>query len=216
MTKACLFDMDGVIVDTAKYHFKAWARLADSLSIPFTEEQNEQLKGVSRVDSLEKILTWGGVVLSNKQKLELMDLKNKWYLDFVEEVSPSEMLDGAHSFLKELKANDVRIGLGSSSKNAVMILEKLGIYELFDTIIDGTKIHFSKPHPEVFQKGAKELGLHPSEVVVFEDAISGVEAAKAGGFYCVGIGDAQILKQADVVVDGLHQVSLSLLNQWHK
>lgn len=214
MIKACLFDMDGVIVDTAKYHFKAWARLADSLSIPFSEEQNEQLKGVSRVDSLEKILSWGGVILSNAQKLELMDLKNKWYLDFVAEVNPNEMLPGAHNFLNELRAAGVKIGLGSSSKNAIMILEKLGIYEYFDTIIDGTKIHFGKPHPEVFLKGAKELGFLPSEVVVFEDALSGVEAAKAGGFFCVGIGEPSILNQADVIVSGLHEVDLIKLNHW--
>lgn len=212
MVKACLFDMDGVIVDTAKYHFRAWARLAESLGIPFTEEENEQLKGVSRVDSLEKILSWGHLVLDPAKKIELMDLKNKWYLDYVQEVSPEEMLPGAHDFLKALHAEGIRIGLGSSSKNAIMILEKLGIYELFDTIIDGTKIHFSKPHPEVFQKGAKDLGLQPSEVVVFEDAISGVEAAKAGGFFCYGIGQADILKAADVIIDGLHEMSIDRLN----
>ena len=209
--KACLFDMDGVIVDTAKYHFKAWARLADSLGIPFTEEQNEQLKGVSRVDSLEKILAWGHLELNSTKKLELMELKNKWYLDFVEEVNPSEMLPGALDFLQLLKTNGILIGLGSSSKNAVMILEKLGIYDMFSTIIDGSKIHMSKPHPEVFLKGAKELQLQPSEVVVFEDAISGVEAAKAGGFFCYGIGEASILTAADVVINGLHEMNLDRL-----
>lgn len=203
--------MDGVIVDTAKYHFRAWARLADSLGIPFTEEQNEQLKGVSRVDSLEKILSWGHLELNPVKKIELMDLKNKWYLDFVQEVNPSEMLPGAHDFLKALHAEGIRIGLGSSSKNAIMILEKLGIYELFDTIIDGTKIHFSKPHPEVFLKGAKDLGFEPGQVIVFEDAISGVEAAKAGGFFCYGIGSADILKSADVIIEGLHQMNIDRL-----
>jgi beta-phosphoglucomutase len=134
----------------------------------------------------------------------------------VKEVNPGEMLPGVHEFLLELQANGVKIGLGSSSKNAVMILEKLGIYPLFDTIIDGTKIHFGKPHPEVFLKGAKELGLDPSEVVVFEDAISGVDAAVAGGFYCVGIGDATVLKSADIVVRGLHEVNLAKLNSWYE
>jgi beta-phosphoglucomutase len=210
--KACLFDMDGVIVDTAKYHFKAWARLADSLGIPFTEEQNEQLKGVSRVDSLEKILAWGPLELNSAKKVELMDLKNKWYLDFVEEVNPSEMLPGAHDFLKLLQANNVRIGLGSSSKNAKMILERLGIYDMFDTIIDGSKIHMSKPHPEVFLKGARDLGFDPEDVVVFEDAISGVEAAKAGGFFCYGIGQAAVLTSADVIIGGLHEMTLDRLN----
>jgi beta-phosphoglucomutase len=200
MIKACLFDMDGVIVDTAKFHFLAWQRLANSLSIEFTEVQNEELKGVSRVESLEKILAWGGIQLNNSKKLELMDLKNRWYLEYAEQVVPSEMLPGVLDFLNELKQKDIRIGLGSSSKNAVLILEKLGILEMFDTIIDGNKIHMSKPHPEVFQRGASELQLQPSEIVVFEDAQSGVEAAKSGGFYCIGIGESSVLSLADAVV----------------
>jgi beta-phosphoglucomutase len=212
--KACIFDMDGVIVDTAKYHFKAWERLADTLGIPFTEEQNEQLKGVSRVDSLERILGWGNLQLNNNKKIELMDLKNKWYLDFVAEVSPQEMLPGAHDFLLLLKENGIKIALGSSSRNSILILEKLGIIELFDAIIDGTKIHFSKPHPEVFLKGAADLNVLPSEVVVFEDAISGVEAAKAGGFHCIGIGDASVLKQADMIINSLAEVNLDTLKKF--
>jgi len=212
--KACIFDMDGVIVDTAKYHFKAWERLADTLGIPFTEEQNEQLKGVSRVDSLERILGWGNLQLNNNKKIELMDLKNKWYLDFVAEVSPQEMLPGAHDFLLLLKENGIKIALGSSSRNSILILEKLGIIELFDSIIDGTKIHFSKPHPEVFLKGAADLNVLPSEVVVFEDAISGVEAAKAGGFHCIGIGDASVLKQADMIINSLAEVNLDTLKKF--
>ena len=212
--KACIFDMDGVIVDTAKYHFKAWERLADTLGIPFTEEQNEELKGVSRVDSLERILGWGNLQLNNNKKIELMDLKNKWYLDFVAEVSPQEMLPGAHDFLLLLKENGIKIALGSSSRNSILILEKLGIIELFDSIIDGTKIHFSKPHPEVFLKGAADLNVLPSEVVVFEDAISGVEAAKAGGFHCIGIGDASVLKQADMIINSLAEVNLDTLKKF--
>ncbi|MFN0032157.1 MAG: beta-phosphoglucomutase [Flavobacteriales bacterium] len=213
MIKACLFDMDGVIVDTAKYHFMAWRRLADTLSVPFTEEQNEQLKGVSRVDSLEKILAWGHLHLDNEKKLELMELKNKWYLDYVAEVNPDEMLPGIHAFLFDLKKNEIKIGLGSSSKNSIMILEKLGILQLFDTIIDGNKIHFSKPHPEVFQKGAAELGIDAQHIVVFEDAISGVEAAKTGGFRCIAIGDEETLKKADVVIKSLAGMSVEKMNE---
>jgi beta-phosphoglucomutase len=203
MIKACLFDMDGVIVDTARYHFKAWHRLADTLSIHFTEEQNEQLKGVSRVDSLEKILSWGHLHLDNNKKMELMDLKNKWYLEYVLEVGPADMLEGVHDFLQELKTAGIRIGLGSSSRNSVLILEKLDILHFFDVLIDGTKILMSKPHPEVFQRGAMELDLSPSEIVVFEDAISGVDAAKVGGFYCIGIGDEKTLVNADSVVPSM-------------
>ncbi len=212
--KACIFDMDGVIVDTAKYHFKAWQRLADTLGIPFTEEQNEQLKGVSRVDSLERILAWGNLQLNNNKKIELMDLKNKWYLDFVAEVSPEEMLPGAHDFIISLKENGIKVALGSSSRNSILILEKLGIIHLFDAIIDGTKIHFSKPHPEVFLKGAADLNVLPSEVIVFEDAISGVEAAKAGGFHCIGIGDASTLNQADMIINSLAEVNLETLKKF--
>lgn len=205
--------MDGVIVDTAKFHFMAWRRLADTLSIPFTEEQNEQLKGVSRVDSLERILAWGHLVLDNDKKLELMELKNKWYLEYVETVAPSDMLPGVPELLADLHANDIAIGLGSSSKNSVLILEKLGILHYFATIIDGTKITFSKPHPEVFEKGARELGLSPSEIVVFEDAISGVGAAKAGGFHCIGIGDSDVLKEADVVLKNVDGLTYSHINK---
>lgn len=212
MIKACIFDMDGVIVDTAKYHFKAWARLADTLSIPFTEEQNEQLKGVSRVDSLERILAWGNVVLDNNKKLELMDLKNKWYLDFVAEINPNEMLPGAHAFLLELNEKGIKIALGSSSKNSILILDKLGITDLFESIIDGTKITFGKPHPEVFLRGAAELKLQPTECVVFEDALSGVEAAKAGGFHCIGIGSPEFLSQADAIIANLDGFTLEKMN----
>lgn len=204
--KACLFDMDGVIVDTAKYHFHAWARLAESLGVPFTEEQNEQLKGVSRVDSLEKILAWGNLQLNNAKKLELMELKNKWYLDFVATVTPQEMLPGTLDLLKSLREHGIKIGLGSSSKNSILILEKLGIMAFFDTIVDGNKITLSKPNPEVFLRGAQELGFKPSEIIVFEDALSGVEAAKTGGFYCIGIGSAEVLTKADRVVANLGEV----------
>lgn len=209
MIKGCIFDMDGVIVDTAKFHFKAWQRLSESLGIPFTHEQNEQLKGVSRVDSLEKILSWGNLILDNQKKLELMELKNKWYLEYVEEVSPADMLPGTLDFLNECRSSNVKIALGSSSKNAILILEKLEIMTFFDAVVDGNKITLSKPNPEVFLRAAKEIGLQPSECVVFEDAISGVEAAKAGGFYCVGIGEDNILNMADKVISSLAQIHLT-------
>lgn len=204
--------MDGVIVDTAKFHFLAWQRLSDILSVPFTVEQNEQLKGVSRVDSLEKILQWGQLHLDNIKKMELMELKNKWYLEYVSNINSNDMLLGVNDFLIDLQKNKIKIGLGSSSKNSLLILEKLGIADFFETIIDGNKIHFSKPHPEVFQKGASELGLQPHEIVVFEDAISGVESAKSGGFYCIGIGDKNTLDKADVVVETLIGMSFEYMN----
>ncbi len=211
MIKACLFDMDGVIVDTAKFHFKAWHRLAESLGVPFSEEQNEQLKGVSRVDSLEKILNWGNITLSQERKKELMTLKNQWYLDYVATVTPDEMLPGVPAFLNELKEAGIKIGLGSSSKNAELILNKLEIMSLFDTVIDGNKVQLSKPNPEVFLCGAKELNVNPSDTIVFEDAQSGVKAAIDGGFRCVGIGDVNVLNEANVVVSSLYGMTIGKL-----
>ncbi|MEY3397956.1 MAG: hypothetical protein RL220_550 [Bacteroidota bacterium] len=211
--KACLFDLDGVIVDTAKYHFMAWHRLADKMAIPFTEAQNEQLKGVSRVDSLEKLLSWGGIVLDNLKKMELLELKNQWYLNYVENMPADEILPGVKEFLTELRDNDIRVGLGSSSKNAPLILDKLGITSLFDTVVDGNRVHFSKPHPEVFLRGARDLGVKPEETVVFEDALSGVEAALAGNFRCIGIGEPNVLNKAHAVIPALDGMSVARMKE---
>jgi beta-phosphoglucomutase len=213
LIEACIFDLDGVIVDSAKYHFLAWKKLADKLAVPFSEKQNEELKGVSRVDSLEKILHWGGLVLNNNKKLELLDLKNQWYLKYTEEMKADEILPGVHEFLSELKSSGVKIALGSSSKNAVLILDKLGITHFFDEIIDGNKIHFSKPHPEVFLKAATGLSVAPQNCVVFEDAQSGVESAIAGNFRCIGIGDPTVLSKANAVVPNLEGMTLVKLKQ---
>ncbi|MBA4737865.1 MAG: beta-phosphoglucomutase [Cryomorphaceae bacterium] len=197
MIKGFLFDLDGVIVDTAVFHFQAWRRLAQKLGGDFTEEQNEQLKGVSRVDSLKKIIEWTGATVSDEEFQTLMVEKNKWYLELVQGLGPQDALPGALDFLQTAYDQGVKIALGSASKNAPMILEKLGITPLFTAIIDGNNVVNGKPHPEVFLKGAEALGLEPSECVVFEDSIAGVQAAKTGGMSSVGIGDAEILK-ADI------------------
>jgi beta-phosphoglucomutase len=209
--KACLFDLDGVLVDTAKYHFVAWKRLSESLNVVFTEHDNEQLKGVSRVESLEYILRKGKLELPEPEKLKLMDTKNTWYLELVATMKPEELLPNVREFLAELKAKHILIGLGSSSKNAQMILDKTGINVFFDTVVDGRHTSNSKPHPEVFTTGAKQLGVLPSETVVFEDATSGVAAAIAGGFYAIGIGDPEVLKQAHVVIPSLAHFNYSQL-----
>ncbi len=214
MIEACLFDMDGVIVDTARFHFLAWQRLAHALSIPFTEEDNEHLKGVSRVDSLQRILQKGQVELDEKSKQEWMDRKNQWYLEYVSTITPKDMLPGVANFLHELREARIKIGLGSSSKNAMLILEKLGITELFDTVIDGIQVQQSKPHPEVFLAGARQLHLEPSDIVVFEDAISGVKAAVDGGFRCVGIGSPEVLTQANWVIPSFENFNLQILRSW--
>lgn len=197
MIKGFLFDLDGVIVDTAVFHFQAWRQLAQKLGGDFTEEQNEQLKGVSRVDSLKKIIEWTGATVSDEEFQTLMVEKNEWYLELVQGLGPQDALPGALNFLQTAYDQGVKIALGSASKNAPMILEKLGITPLFTAIIDGNNVVNGKPHPEVFLKGAEALGLEPSECVVFEDSIAGVQAAKAGGMSSVGIGDAETL-QADI------------------
>ena len=197
MIKGFLFDLDGVIVDTAVFHFQAWRRLAQKLGGDFTEEQNEQLKGVSRVDSLKKIIEWTGATVSDEEFQTLMVEKNEWYLELVQGLGPQDALPGALNFLQTAYNQGIKIALGSASKNAPMILEKLGITPLFTAIIDGNNVVNGKPHPEVFLKGAEALGLEPSECVVFEDSIAGVQAAKTGGMSSVGIGDAETL-QADI------------------
>jgi beta-phosphoglucomutase len=211
--KACIFDLDGVIVDTAIYHYKAWKRLANELQFDFTEEGNEKLKGISRKESLNLILGWGGVDKTEDERAELAHRKNNWYVEMISEMSPEEILPGALEFLKSLKSAGYKTALGSASKNAGIILSKVGLAEYFDAIVDGNVVTASKPDPQVFLKGAEMLGLEPAACVVFEDAIAGVEAAKAGGMKVVGIGSAETLSGADLVVTGLHEMNLELLKK---
>ncbi len=211
--KACIFDLDGVIVDTAKYHYLAWKRLCNELGFDFTEKQNERLKGVSRMDSLEILLELGKVKLSNNDKEKYAALKNDWYKEMVDKMSADEILPGVIDFLTEIRNERILIALGSASKNAVSILNKLNIANFFDVIIDGTKTTKAKPDPQVFLMGAEALGVNASECVVFEDAIAGVEAAKAGGMLCVGIGEPDILNRADIVIAGLHQMKYGRLKE---
>jgi beta-phosphoglucomutase len=212
MIQACLFDMDGVIVDSARYHFKAWQRLAIELGIEFTEEDNELLKGLSRVDSLETILQKGSLFLDNETKMALMDKKNAWYLDFISSMQPSEILPGVRRFLEELRHSGIRIGLGSSSKNATRILDAIELTPFFDTIVDGNRVTYSKPDPEVFIMGARDLGIEPARIVVFEDALAGIEAAHAGGFRVIGVGDSAVLTTAEAVIGGFDSFSIERMN----
>lgn len=206
--KACLFDLDGVVVDTAKYHYLAWKRLANELGFDFTEDDNERLKGVSRMRSLDILLEIGGKTLSEDEKLAYADKKNVWYREFITKMEPNEILPGAVEYFDELKKAGIKIALGSASKNAVTILDRLEIKHWFDAIIDGTSTQKAKPDPEVFLLGAKAVGVDASECVVFEDAEAGVEAAKAANMKCVGIGDEKILGKADFCVAGLHEMNL--------
>ncbi|MEP0480890.1 MAG: beta-phosphoglucomutase, partial [Nonlabens sp.] len=197
--KAFIFDLDGVIVDTAKFHFIAWQRLAASLDINFTEEENEQLKGVSRVNSLKKILEWGNKEISPDVFQAKMDQKNTEYLDLIKTLDTSDIMPGVHDFLLELKKQEQPIALGSASKNARPILKKLGIYDLFEVIVDGTNVTKAKPDPEVFLSACDQLGYAAQDSIVFEDSVAGVQAANTARMISIGLGEPSILNEADEV-----------------
>lgn len=211
--KACLFDLDGVIVDTAKYHYLAWKRLANELGFDFTEHDNERLKGVSRMASLEILLEIGQVTLDDAAKEELAARKNDWYVESISKMDASEILPGALEFLKECRQNGLKVALGSASKNAMTILNNTGLTPHFDAIIDGTRTSAAKPDPEVFLLGASEVGVSPENCVVFEDAEAGIEAARRAGMHCVGIGSAETLGQADFVISSLAEMSVNRLSE---
>lgn len=198
--QACIFDLDGVIVDTAKYHFAAWRRLANELGFDFTEVENEKLKGVSRMGSLELILQWGGLEVADAIKQELAEKKNEWYVEYLQDMSAADILEGVLPFLDDLSRRGIRKGLGSASKNAITVVEKIGLLDQFEVIIDGHKATKSKPDPEVFAMGAAAMGVPAKECIVFEDAESGVAAALNGGFYAVGIGSPENLGHAHLVI----------------
>lgn len=202
MYKGIIFDLDGVIVDTAKYHFLAWRRLAEELGVEFTLEDNELLKGVSRMASLDIILKKGKVLLTEDEKIELATKKNEWYKDFLKEMEQDEVLPGIMNLLKELKEKGVKVSLGSASKNAPFILEKLDLVQYFDAVVDGNSVSKAKPDPEVFLIAAGKLGLEKEECIVVEDAAAGVTAAKAADMLAIGIGEEDILGHADVVLSG--------------
>ncbi len=204
--KAALFDLDGVIVDTAKYHYLAWKRLADELRITFGPKDNERLKGVGRMACMDILLELGGLSMPQAEKERQASRKNAWYVEYVSSMSEDEILPGAADYLKTLRERGIAIALGSASKNAPIILERLGIAGLFDAVIDGSKVSKSKPDPEVFLAGAAALGIPASACVVFEDAAAGIEAAKRAGMYAVGIGSREDLPEADMVVAGLYKL----------
>lgn len=211
-----IFDLDGVIVDTAKYHFLAWKRLADQLKIDFTEKDNERLKGVSRMKSLDIILEIGSIEADHELKKKYAALKNKWYIEYISKMTPGEILPGSIEFLRELKESGRQVALGSASKNTPMILERLGIKNMFDAVVDGNIVSKAKPDPEVFLIASRMLRLDPSECIVFEDAVAGVQAALAAGMICVGIGSEEILSEADVVVKGLDMINLKKIEEIEK
>lgn len=208
MVKALIFDLDGVIVTTEHNHFIAWKRTAESLGIPFEEEHNELLKGVSRVDSLKKILELGAKTISTEEFDALLISKNDFYVDSIQDLNQTDLLPGVLSLLQEAKSIGIKLGIGSSSKNANFILKLLKIDHFFDVVIDGNGVDHPKPHPEVFLNGAKALSLAPAECIVFEDAASGITAAKAGGFIAIAVGNPNIAEMADTYFNDLTEFSL--------
>lgn len=213
MIEACIFDLDGVVVDTAKYHFIAWRALAEELGFEFTLEDNERLKGVSRMQSLDILLEIGGFRFSEPEKLAMAEKKNTLYVSYIEKMTPEETLPGVENFLRELRTAGIRIALGSASKNAPMILERIQLSGMFDAIVDGNSISEAKPNPEVFLKGAEALGVDPQNCVVFEDAIAGIEAARNANMYCVGIGQPETLRMADLVIPGFQKFTVQDLKE---
>lgn len=209
--QACIFDLDGVLVSTEVYHFKAWQRLAYSIGIDIDEEFNEQLKGVSRAVCIDLILQHGKQNRSNEEKQALASKKNEWYLEYISHIGPHDAFKGVENLLKELKAAGIKTAVGSASRNAQLLLKKLNLVHYFDAIIDGTHIAKAKPNPEVFLLGASHIGAYPQKCVVFEDAISGVQAAKAANMYCIGVGSAELLPQADAWIDSFANVSLQTI-----
>ena len=211
--KGFIFDLDGVIVDTAKYHYLAWKHLAEELGIPFTEEDNERFKGVSRRRCLEILLEMGDMEVSQKQFETWLLEKNEDYLGYISQMDSSEILPDVPRVLEYLRGKNIPMALGSASKNAKAILEKVELTSYFKTIVDGTEVARAKPDPEVFLIAAARLDIPPEHCVVLEDALAGIEAANTSGMYSIGIGDPKVLFQADRVFRDFTEIEPEYLDE---
>ncbi|MEK7718227.1 MAG: beta-phosphoglucomutase [Bacteroidota bacterium] len=214
--KACLFDLDGVIVDTAKYHFIAWKEMAAELGFDFTEKENELLKGVSRMHSLDILLGIGKISKTEEEKQALAEKKNQRYLEYVEQMNEEEILPGVTRFLDDLRSNGILIALGSASQNAPLILDRIHLKGKFDVVVDGNAVSKAKPDPEVFLKCAELLKVEPSACLVFEDAQAGIEAALNGGMKVIGVGSSDNLSLADHYIPGFKKLDYELLSKWYQ
>ncbi|MFT4733705.1 MAG: beta-phosphoglucomutase [Algoriphagus sp.] len=211
MIKGILFDLDGVIVDTAVFHYAAWRRMANELDFDIDEAFNETLKGISRMDSIDRILKHGNVALPVARILELATQKNDWYVEKVDKMTKAHILPGVEDLIQQIKDMGLGMALGSASKNAPRILEKIGLIHHFDALVDGNSVTRSKPDPEVFIKGAEALKLKNEECLVVEDAIAGIKAAHAAGMKAVGIGTKENLPNADLILASFEGVDLNKL-----
>lgn len=210
MIKGFIFDLDGVLTDTAEYHYLAWKKLADRLGIQLDREMNEQLKGISRMDSLDRILAIGNQMdrYTLEEKEKLADEKNEDYKELILEVTPNDLLPGIANLLADLRAKDIRLALASASKNGPVIMERLGIADMFDTVVDPATLAKGKPDPEIFIKGAQQLNLKPIECVGVEDAQAGIESINAAGIFSVGVGTKEMMKEADYAVTSTQELKL--------
>ena len=213
MKKGIIFDLDGVIVDTAKYHYLAWKKLANQLGFEFTEEQNELFKGVSRKRCLEILIEIGNVKASQEDFDRWMIEKNLDYLAYIEKMDASEILPDVPKILALLKENAIPIALGSASKNALPILEKVGLAHFFDVIVDGNNVTKAKPDPEVFLMAAQKMNLSPSNCIVFEDAVAGIQAANAADMISIGIGEKEVLSQATFIFKDFTEISTDFMKK---
>lgn len=215
-TVGFIFDLDGVIVDTAKYHYLAWKNLANELGFEFTKEQNELFKGVSRKKSLEILLELGNIEATKEQFETWMVEKNVDYLAYIEKMDANEILPDVPKVLEFLKSNNIPISLGSASKNAIPILEKVNLLSYFDAIVDGNSVSKAKPDPEVFLIAAQKLNVLPEHCVVFEDAVAGIKAANKANMVSIGIGDQQVLHEADYVFTDFTGMNMDFLKKLAK
>ena len=202
-----IFDLDGVLTDTAEFHYRAWQRLADEEDLPFDRQANEALRGVSRRESLMLIL--GQRAYPEDKIQDMLARKNSYYLQAIQTISPGDLLPGARELLQEIRAAGLQAALGSASKNAAEVINRLGLRPLLDAVSDGNSVTHPKPAPDLFLHAAAQLKLEPAECVVVEDAAAGIEAALAGGFRTVGLGPRQRVGQAEAVFPSLEGVRLA-------
>ncbi|WP_229452005.1 beta-phosphoglucomutase [Massilia niastensis] len=205
---AVIFDLDGVITDTAHYHYLAWKRLADTVDAPFDEDFNEQLKGVDRMGSLELILARAPRSFTPEEKLALADAKNRHYQELISTMTPSDLLPGALGALDAVRAAGLKTGLASVSKNAFTVLDRLGIRDRFDTVVDAARIANSKPHPEIFLTAASQLGVAPADCLGVEDAVAGIASIRDAGMFALGVGRPEVLTRADRVIASMQEFRL--------
>ena len=210
--EAVIFDLDGVIVDTAQYHFDAWKELAAEWNYTLTLEDNEKLKGISRMESVERISRWAGIQVTQEKLNDVAKRKNELYLNLCTNLSFNNVLAGISELIDALKEHRIKVALGSASRNARFVLDRLELSETFDVIVDGTNVSKSKPNPEVFLTAAQQLGVPPQNCLVIEDAPAGIEAALSAGMQVVGLGDSKELKRAHLVKATAKNLTIKQLN----